>query len=257
MSILIFLLLLSFETFIGRKPYKTIKVIYHGIRYNPKDSTVREIPNMEFRLLANDSVSRYEYIPSLETDEVKTNLLERAKLNLKSIYYINVKQKKYLKQENYLKTYLIEMPVMMGIKWKLDFSKPRKILGYTCYKAIGEMPVFNAKGQKDLTYKTYKTSHTVVAWFTPEIPLPYGPNRYVGLPGLVLEAYNLTSNGYGYRAAKIEFSDKETEIPEPKEGIRLTFEESGYKIMADFNKMIKENMKKPCEGCGKKKKHKK
>jgi len=250
-------MLLSFGTTIQRKPYKTIKVTYHGIRYHQKDSTIREIPNMEFLLLANDSISRFEYIPSLGMDKGQKNFLARAKLSIRDVYFINIKQKKYLKQKKLGNYFLIEMPVIMGMKWKLDFSRPRKILGYTCYKAIGEMPVFKSKGQKDLTYKTFKGSQTVVAWFTPEIPLPYGPNRYVGLPGLVLDVYNIDSGGYGYRAAKIDFSDKETEIPEPKEGIRMTFEESGYKMMANFNKIIKENMKKPCQGCDKKKKHKK
>ncbi len=257
LSFLILFVLLSFGNVLQKKSYKTIKVIYHGIRYNQKDSTVHDIPNMEFRLSANDSVSRFEYIPSLEIDEGSKNFLARAKLAVRDVYFINVKQKKYLKQKHLNDYFLIEMPLMMGMKWKLDFSRPRKILGYTCYKAIGEMPVFKSRGQKDLTYKSIPSFQRIEAWFTPEIPLPYGPYRYVGLPGLVLEAYNLSSGGFGYRAAKIDFSEKKREIPEPKEGVHMSFEESGSKMTGYFNKMMKENMKKPCSGCDKKKKHKK
>ena len=49
---------------------------------------------------------------------------------------------------------------------------------YKCYKATTEYIVVNPKG-------TFK--FPVIAWFCPEIPVPFGPNGYGNLPGLILE----------------------------------------------------------------------
>lgn len=53
-------------------------------------------------------------------------------------------------------------------------AETRQILGFTCYPALQVTP------QND----------SILVWYTPEIPVPYGPMAYVGFPGLVLEVIN-------------------------------------------------------------------
>ena len=82
------------------------------------------------------------------------------------------------------------------ISWKFE-KETKKIGTYTCYKAIAPF-----RGRE----------YTV--WYTPEIPIPYGPWKFNGLPGLVLEAYD--------SEYKIYFYFKNIEYP-VKEPIKIDF----------------------------------
>jgi GLPGLI family protein len=53
--------------------------------------------------------------------------------------------------------------------WQIG-NEQKQIANYTCYKAT----------------TTFK-GRNYQAWFTPEIPVPYGPYKFSGLPGLILE----------------------------------------------------------------------
>lgn len=66
------------------------------------------------------------------------------------------------------------------INWKLE-SETKTFGGLTCHKATG---VFRGK--------------TYTAWYTKKIPLPYGPWKLQGLPGLILEAYDEKKEMYLY-----------------------------------------------------------
>lgn len=71
-------------------------------------------------------------------------------------------------------------------KWDISLET-KNISGYLCRKATT-----NYRGRE------------WVAWFTTKIPLAFGPWKLHGLPGLILEAYDIT-NRYTFRAVKIEF----------------------------------------------------
>jgi len=70
-------------------------------------------------------------------------------------------------------------------KWKnemeWEITDEEKTIGdYTVRKAFLDPDPFETGGEQ---YDFGK----VIAWFTTEIPIPSGPGRYYGLPGLVLE----------------------------------------------------------------------
>ncbi|MVO08890.1 GLPGLI family protein [Flavobacterium sp. TP390] len=82
------------------------------------------------------------------------------------------------------------------ISWKFE-KETKKIGKYTCHKATAPF-----RGR----------DYTV--WYTTEIPIPYGPWKLNGLPGLVLEAYD--------SEYKIYFYFKNMEYP-VKETIKISF----------------------------------
>lgn len=61
-----------------------------------------------------------------------------------------------------------------------------------------------------------------MAWYCPSIPFNFGPIRYNGLPGMILE---LTEKNIGYIVEKIEFFNKPITIKIPNEGEILKDEE--------------------------------
>lgn len=68
------------------------------------------------------------------------------------------------------KTYVVEDSIHAPV-WKIG-NQIKEVAGYICMKAETQEPI---KKQK------------ITAWFAQDIPVPAGPERYNGLPGLILE----------------------------------------------------------------------
>ena len=86
-----------------------------------------------------------------------------------------------------------------------------------------------------LSYKATRSSGKVIAWYTPEIPISFGPKGEFGLPGLILE---LEIGKIIFRATKIILNSKEEiTIEEPKGGKRVTHEEYS-EIMSRAKKSV-------------------
>lgn len=80
-----------------------------------------------------------------------------------------------------------------AINWKIN-KETKVILGYRCQKAAGEF-----RGRK------YNV------WFTKDIPTSFGPWKWSGLPGLILEVEDL-SKSFTFTATKI-VKNSEVVIP--------------------------------------------
>jgi len=98
------------------------------------------------------------------------------------------------------------------INWELQ-NESKLINGYLCYKATYTY-IQKWKG-REFPWK-------VVAWYCPSIPFNFGPIRYGGLPGMILE---LTEKNIGYIVEKIEFFNKPITIKIPNEGEMFKDEE--------------------------------
>ncbi|WP_289751321.1 GLPGLI family protein [Muribaculum intestinale] len=57
-----------------------------------------------------------------------------------------------------------------SLEWNFSGEETDSIMGYDCRKATAEF-----------------AGRTYTAWFTPDVPLPFGPYKFGGLPGLILK----------------------------------------------------------------------
>jgi GLPGLI family protein len=78
---------------------------------------------------------------------------------------------------------------------------------------------------------------TVSVWFTPDIPIPAGPDKYFGLPGLVLMVQD---GNKVYVCTKVQMNSKEkVNLNPPKKGEKVTGEEF-KKIREEKTKEMRE-----------------
>jgi len=126
--------------------------------------------------------------------------------------YINKTEDILIEQLYYAFGMLLKLKKASLIKWKLT-TETKEISGYKCYKATYTYI------QK---WKGREFPWEVIAWYSPEIPLQYGPIRYSGLPGLILE---LSEDNRGFIVEKISFSKEKIKIKKPNKGELLTEKE--------------------------------
>lgn len=180
-----------------------------------------------FILYFNTNESIYKQKDSIEKMKIDINRKKRPSF-LKSFgggfnkYYTNLDKKQLLVQEDsevLENTYLIFHNFS---KWKL-LNETKKIGKYLCYKAIKN------DGKSDL-----EENKQTIVWYTPEIPIRFGPKLYNGLPGLVLE---VNRGQIVFLATKIILNPKENIIiKKPTKGVKIKYADYKQKIIKAYEK---------------------
>lgn len=128
------------------------------------------------------------------------------------LFYSNSEEKTTLTQKNSLGELLLISDKFP--EWELT-SETKKIGNYTCFKA----KYIAKNGNKNLTDEV---------WYTPEIPVQFGPTKYIGLPGLVLE---VIAGKVRFTATKIQLNSQQpVSIERPNKGTKITEEEYTKKL---------------------------
>ena len=123
----------------------------------------------------------------------------------KGIYYINKKENIRLHQTDAYGNFFLIEGTFNELKWEL--LNTSKIIGdYTCYKARLNKKILNSKGEIK--------NRLVEAWYTPDIPVSFGPVGYGNLPGLIIQ---LTEGPATYTVRNIVFESPVT-IKKPVKG---------------------------------------
>ncbi len=173
----------------------------------------KEIP---FILKFNPNESIYYMEDILVPDNLSNRDLLRIKVNGRVLNKIYVNKKDSIIMFQYtaleLGKLVRETKHFKDVKWKITPERDT-ILGYPVIKA---------------------TKGRAMAWFTPDIPVPFGPGDDVGLPGLILK-YQYNSNSIV--AEKIIFSKKPIKIKIPTKGLLRTKKEGEEARIKAFHKL--------------------
>jgi len=178
--------------------------------YQEKFSIVERWVEKPSAIQINAEKFKSNYEPYLKVDRNKKEIL----------FFAPVGKSTFLIKDTYT-----------DLPWVIT-QETKQIAGYSCTKATTKF-----RGRE------------WIAWFTSEIPLPFGPWKLNGLPGLILEASD-TTNKYTFLATNIENVESglfekdfsammpiKTKTPMP---IR-EYIESNEEYSDNFDKLLKNN----------------
>ena len=176
-------------------------VIEYGVVVNlelTKDKELEDLNEDILRMKTNDTLVNYKL--HFNTNEscffVEPAILNGYDSSEQFSSMILVQPKHYIhKKDSIFKFYenhklLGQYTIAMEKEARWTITKESKMInGFLCYKAI--TPFYNYGGWRD------EERHLdVTAWFAPQIPVPFGPNGYHGLPGLILEIHTKVNSFY-------------------------------------------------------------
>lgn len=190
-----------------------VNKFYKNLKENSK--------NIEYKLSFNYNNSIYGIVKNLSLDKSKN--LEYAELitGSKEVIFIDAVKNVSLRKVDMLGDIFI---ITGNPKKKWILQQTSKLIGkYTCYKAI-------LKNDHEKV-----TNQEITAWYTPEIPISFGPKGYGNLPGIILE---LRVGPVIYKATKIKINkDLKIDIKKPTKGIMISeFEFNKFLEGIDRNK---------------------
>ena len=175
-------------------------------------------------LFFNESASLMKDVPQEDEEGDKVMMHGEGGLHFRTVEeppenetYVNFDEGQLIQKEDFLgRTFLITGETAT-LAWRLTDERS-EFLGYLSQKATA-----------------VHDSTTIEAWFTPEIPVPAGPARYGGLPGLIL-VLTLNDGQTTYVAQELSLAplDEAVLVP-PKKGKKVTREE--------FKTIVEEKMK--------------
>lgn len=142
-------------------------------------NAVELLGNFSYTLNINDSKSHFFLNPVMIPENEDITAAAMAEIMAeKGDFFQDIESDQILRQKkSFGEQFIIESRIS-DYEWELT-SECKEINGYESYKAVTKI--------KDLERQGGYRYIDIAVWFTPEIPLSYGPEGFGGLPGLILE----------------------------------------------------------------------
>lgn len=150
---------------------------------------LKKMDEKTFTLKFDKSASLYEEPERFVTMEDFTGQIKQVRVGGDELLYKSLKEKISLRESEILDTDFLITDSLIDFKWKL-LGETKKIGNYTCYKAESEYDPSEKNEKEDKAInilETKKVKKVITAWYTTDVPVSHGPDKYWGLPGLILE----------------------------------------------------------------------
>lgn len=174
----------------------------------------------DFVLSFTQTESNWQQLPNMEksnasqsSDGMTVSLSGRED----DMLYKNVADQRYIQEQEFMGRDFLIADSLAAEDWELG-QETKQIGDYTAQKASYFKIVDSRRFSTDMAeMEAVKDTIQVTVWYTPQIPVPHGPENYFGLPGLILEVHN---GGRSFYCEKIELnpSADPVEIRVPKQG---------------------------------------
>ena len=143
--------------------------------------------------------------------------------NTYGVYYNNIEEDIFYHQHSeFNKLYLVTSD-FDSLDWEIH-DETKEILGYTCIKAT-------------TTIVEPRREFPTTVWFAPELPFPFGPKEFRGLPGVILA---MNYNNYYFYAVSIDLNKNKNNIKKPTKG-ELVTDKRFFKIVEEYHNNIFKN----------------
>lgn len=156
------------------------------------------------------------------------------------ISYFNYDEKRMVDQREFGgKKYIISDSIR-PLQWKVT-GETKTILGLPCQAAKAQrisMRMSASMNNGELKRTEVPDTANIVAWFTPAIAVPTGPEYQGQLPGAILEI-NVNDGRLVYKAVEVSEKADLALIKEPKSGKKVTqkeFADEQQKMMQDMQR---------------------
>lgn len=189
----------------GSKPSNFKKIMYHQM-----EKVRKTLDNVSYTLLANEKEAIFQYDDFLESDINGNKMDAIMASSADGSFYTNIQSYTNLWQIRGAHGDYVRIKEPEKLKnWKI-WQEQKIVNGYVCYKATQKVLLNN------------RVEIIVEAWFTPDIPHPFGPKGYGGLPGLIIA---LNERGFYFYVDKITTQKNGNRIKEVKKGEIVSWEE--------------------------------
>lgn len=200
----------------GKIIYKIESIKKDNLDKPKVKSVKKELELMNYSLRYDNSNSLFKKEPHIPANKMFSDLAQ-VLMGAKNPIYQDLKQKEVVTPKNIgQQSYLVVKKEPMN-DWELT-AETKKIENYTCYKAVRKILNKRASKGNNKVYRVFE------AWYTPEIPIGYGPLGNGGLPGMILQLDRV--NFVRLTAVKIILNKNNQKIKTPKEHKKITVAES-------------------------------